>query len=60
VQQLSDKDPGPSPAGGQWCPGPPFETCVSPFRVWPPGCCLQPIQYFRNVAPLLGFGPHCC
>ena len=23
----------------------------------PPGCCIHPILYFKNVAPLLVFGP---
>jgi len=28
-----------------------------PFHVWPPGGCIYPIQYLKNVAPLLVFGP---
>ena len=39
--------------GVQWCP-------VPPFHVWPPGCCIHPMQYFSNVPPLLFFGPPCC
>ena len=35
---------------GQWCPAP-------PFHVWPTGCCIYPILYFKSVAPLLVFGP---
>ena len=42
--------------GGQWCPAPHLKS-VPPFHVWPPGCCVHPIQYFQNVAPLLVFGP---
>ena len=33
---------------------------VPGLHVWPPGCCIHPIQYFKNVAPLLlnpGDGP---
>ena len=30
---------------------------VPPFHVWPPGCCIHPIQYFKNVPPLLVSGP---
>jgi len=26
------------------------------FHVWPPGCCIHPILYLKNVAPLLVFG----
>jgi len=32
--------------GGKWCPALSFEICAPPFHVWPPGCCLHPIQYF--------------
>jgi len=35
---------------GGWCPAP-------PFHVWPIGCCIHPILYFKNVPPLLVFGP---
>ena len=48
---------GPSPAGGQWRPAPPFEIGAPPFHVWLPGCCIHPILYFKIVAPLLVFGP---
>jgi len=37
--------------------GPPFEICSPQFHVWPPGCCIHPIQYFLNVAPPSGFWP---
>jgi len=47
---------GPSPAGGQWCPAPPFEICVFPISRLTPGCSIHPIPYFLNVAPLLVFG----
>ena len=40
-------------------PAPPFEIGASSFHVWPPGCYIQPILYFKNVAPLLDFGPSC-
>jgi len=53
---------GPSPAGGQWCPGP-------PFHVWPSGCCIHPILYLKMCPPPLwclasllrnpGDGPDC-
>jgi len=36
---------------------PPFEICAPPFHVWPPGCCIHPIQYFQNVASPSGFWP---
>jgi len=26
-----------------------------PFHAWPSGCCIHPIQYFKNVASLSGF-----
>jgi len=48
---------GSSPARGQWCPPPPFEIGSPQFHVWPPGCYIHPILYFKNVAPLLVFGP---
>jgi len=38
-------------------PGPPFEIVAPPFHVWLPGCCIHPILYFKNVPPLLVFGP---
>ena len=49
-----------SPAGGTVLPFPSFEICVLSFHVWPPGCCIHPIQNFKNVAPLLVFGPSFC
>ena len=36
---------------------PPHLKSVLPFHVWPPGCCIHPIQYFKNVSPLPVFGP---
>jgi len=48
---------GSSPAGGPVVPAPPFEIGAAPFHVWPPGCCIHPILYFKNVAPLLFFCP---
>ena len=47
----------PSPAGGQWCPTPQCEICAPHFTFGPSGCCIHPIQYFKNVPPLLVFGP---
>jgi len=38
-------------------PGPPFGIDAPPFHVWPTGRCIHPILYFKNVAPLLVFGP---
>ena len=43
--------------GGQWCPALPFEIGAPSFRVWPPDCCIHPILYLKNLAPLLVFGP---
>ena len=40
-------------------PGPPFGIGAPPFYVWPTGCCIHPILYFKNVPPLLFFGPSC-
>jgi len=48
---------GSLPAGGQWCPAPPFQICAPPFHVWPPGCCIHPIQYFKNVPPFWFLAP---
>jgi len=42
--------------GGQWCPAPPFEIGSPPFHVWPTGCCIRPILYFKNLSPLLALG----
>jgi len=39
-------------------PGPPFEIGAPPFYVWLPGCYIHPILYFKNVDPLLVFGPY--
>ena len=49
--------PGPLPAGGAVVPAPPpiLNRCP-PFHVWPPGCYIHPILYFKNVPPLLDFG----
>jgi len=41
--------------GGPVVPGAPFEIGASPFHVCPTGCCIHPILYFKNVAPLLVF-----
>jgi len=38
-------------------PGRPFEIGVPPFHVWPTGCCMHPILYFKNVSPLLVSSP---
>ena len=48
------------PNGSQWCPAPPFQIGTPSFHVWPTGCCIRLILYFKNVAPLLVFGPPCC
>jgi len=48
---------GSSPAGGQWCPASPFEIGAPLFHIWPSGCCIHPILYFKNVVPLLFFLP---
>ena len=42
---------------GQWCPAPPFEIGAPHFTFGPRLLhSLHPIQYFKNVAPLLVFG----
>jgi len=43
--------------GGSGARPPHLKSVSPPFHVWPPGCCIHPIQYFQNVAPLLIFGP---
>ena len=48
---------GPSPAGWLVVPGPPFEIGAPPFHVWPLGCYIHPILYFKNVALPSGFWP---
>ena len=35
----------------------PIWNRYTPFHVWPPGCCLHPILYFKNVIPPSGFWP---
>jgi len=49
--------PGPSPAGIQWCPAPPFEIGSPPFQIWPTGCCIHPILHFKMCPPPSGFRP---
>ena len=46
-------------SGIQWCPDPPLKF-VPPFHVRSPGCCIYPILYLENVAPLVVFGAPCC
>jgi len=48
---------GPSPAVGQWSPVLPFEICALPFHVWPPGCCIHPIQFFEMWPPFWFLAP---
>jgi len=38
-------------------PGPPFEIGAPPFHVWPPGCCIHPIMYLKNVPPFWFLAP---
>ena len=57
IEMLKGYMAGTSPAGGAMVPGPPFEIGAPPFHVWPPGCCIHPILYFKNVAPSSGFWP---
>ena len=45
---VHPKRSGPSPAGGAVVPGPQFEIGAPPFHVWPTGCCIHPILYFKN------------
>ena len=46
--------------GGQWCPPPHLKSMPPPFHVWPPGCYIHPILYFKNVVPPSGIGPSFC
>jgi len=46
--------------GGQWCPALPFEIGAPPFYIWARGSRILSILYFKNVPPLLLFGPPCC
>jgi len=41
--------------GGQWRPAPLFEIGAPPFNVWPRGCCILPMLYFKIVPLLLVF-----
>jgi len=43
----------------QWCPVPPFKICAPLFHVWPPGCCIHPILYWK-MCPPCGFWHPCC
>jgi len=52
-------DTGTSPAGGQGCQAPILNLCP-PFHVWTSVCCIQPILYFKSVAPLVVVIPNCC
>ena len=46
--------------GRQWCPPPtPFKIYAPSLHVFPPSCCIHPILYLKNVAPLWGWYP-CC
>jgi len=53
---------GLSPAGGAVVPVPPFKI-GAPHFTFSPDCCIHPILYLKNVAPLLlnpGDGPDYC
>jgi len=47
-QKIGYAEAGPTPGGPNRCP---------PFHVWPTGYCIHSTLYFKNVAPLLFFGP---
>jgi len=49
-KRVSVASQGRRQRGGQWCP-------AAPFHLWPPGCCIYPILYLKNVPPLLVFVP---
>jgi len=49
--------PGPSPAEGPVVPDPHLKSAPPRFRVWPTGCYIHPILYFKNVAPLRFLAP---
>jgi len=38
-------------SGGPVMSGPPIWSRCTPFHVWPLGCCIHPILYFKNVPP---------
>ena len=46
-----------SGGGGAVVPGPLNWNRCPPFHVWPTGCCIHSILYFKNVPLLLVFGP---
>jgi len=54
---MMNRNQGRRQRGGQWCPPPLFEIGAPSFHVWPPSCYIHPILYFKNVPPLLVFGP---
>ena len=35
----------------------PLSKSVSPFHIWPSGCCIHPILYLKKISPLVVFGP---
>ena len=35
----------------------PFEIGALPFHIWPPGCYIHPILYFKNVDPFWCLAP---
>jgi len=34
-----------------------FEISAPPFHIWPPGCYIHPVLYFKNVAPFWFLAP---
>ena len=46
-------------SGGASGARPPHLKSVPPFHIWPPGCYMNPIMYFKNVSPPSGFWPPC-
>ena len=44
---------------GEGCP-PPHLKSVTPISCLARGFCIHPLLYFKNVAPLVVFGPPCC
>ena len=46
--------------GGSGARPPHLKSVPPPFHVWPTGCCIHPILYFKMCPPPFGFWPPCC
>ena len=54
----SYNQPGPSPAGSQWCTPLPFKICA-PISCLAPRLLVHPTWFLKNVAPLVTFWRPC-